>query len=79
MELWEEMVKELLVCGKIQLVISGEIKEVMESKCYKALSQIRDIVRNDALSDQECVGHIEAIVCVLEEIGSSGGTRHDFG
>jgi len=46
---------------------------------YKALEKIRAILADDALSDAECFRKIEAIVCVLEELGSDGGGRHDFG
>ena len=46
----------------------------MES--FEALQKIKALIEDDGLSDFECV---EEIICVLEEIGSLGGGRHDFG
>ncbi len=54
-------------------------KEIVAGGSYKALEKIRAILADDALSDAECFRKIEAIVCVLEELGSDGGGRHDFG
>ena len=54
-------------------------KEIVAGDSYKALEKIRAILADDALSDAECFRKIEAIVCVLEELGSDGGGRHDFG
>ena len=41
--------------------------------------EIVAILADDALSDAECFRKIEAIVCILEELGGDGGGRHDFG
>ena len=54
-------------------------KEIVAGGSCKALEKIRAILADDALSDAECFRKIEAIVCVLEELGSDGGGRHDFG
>lgn len=54
-------------------------KEIIEQQCFQALKKIREIVRDDTLEDAECFERIEQIVCALEEIGSDGGNRHDFG
>ena len=43
------------------------------------LCRIKEIIEDDTLDDPECFMKIEEIVCVLEEVGSSGGIRHDFG
>lgn len=51
----------------------------MAGDSYKALEKIRAILADDALSDAECFRKIEAIVCILEELGGDGGGRHDFG
>ena len=51
----------------------------MELECYKALRKIKAILENDALADSECFQQIEEIVCTFEELGSDGGSRHDFG
>lgn len=51
----------------------------IESRCYQALQKIRDILRDDSLTDDACFSKIEAIVCLLEEMGIDTGNRHDFG
>jgi len=51
----------------------------VEGVCYKALLQIKDILGDGALDDAECFEKIEQIVCLFEQIGSSGNGRHDFG
>lgn len=48
-------------------------------QCYKSLEEIRDIIKNNTLEYEECFIKIEKIVCLLEDIGSSGNERHDFG
>lgn len=47
--------------------------------CYQALEKIKAVVQDDSLSDGECFMRIEEIVCALEDLGSGGGPRHDFG
>lgn len=49
---------------------------MIEIESFNALQKIKAIIENDSFSDFEC---IEEIVCVFEEIGSNGGSRHDFG
>ena len=53
-------------------------KEILEMQCYQALCQIQQIVRDDTLEDPECFESIERIICVFEQMGSNGGSRHDF-
>lgn len=79
MELWMEMMLQSLQEGSTRIVPTKEVVEFMEMKCYQTLSRIRDIVRDETLTDIECFGKIEEIVSALEEIGSNGGIRHDFG
>lgn len=45
----------------------------------RALLRIRDILADDTLSDENCFHRIEAIVCLLEDLGIDCGGRHDFG
>ena len=45
----------------------------------RMLLKIRDILADEALSDEACFHKIEAIVSLLEEAGISSGGRHDFG
>ena len=81
-----ELYKELLVhlCAKSdtsvlfpQLTLPLEV--LVEQQSYQALQEIAAIIADDSLSDSQCFQKIEAIITVLESIGSSGGTRHDFG
>ncbi|MBO7150814.1 MAG: hypothetical protein J6V82_03595 [Clostridia bacterium] len=81
MELWKEMLYDLLRTERIMLVFPqiGDINHLLEDKCYQALCEIKEILADYTLSDEECFHRIEAIVCLLEELGSSGEGRHDFG
>ena len=54
-------------------------KEIVAGDSYRALEKIRAILADDTLSDAACFQRIEAIVCVLVDLGSDGGGRHDFG
>jgi len=79
MELLKEILAKIIESEEIQIVFPNLIfnpAEIIESESYKALQKIKAIIKNDSLSDFDC---IEAILCVLESIGSNGGNRHDFG
>ena len=81
-ELLGDIVARSIAAGKIQVSLSGTdctVAEVIEGACYQALKKIKDILEDDTLDDPECFYKIEEIVCALEEIGSNGGNRHDFG
>ncbi len=82
MELYEEMLYGMLVRGEIKLTFTeGEkcVSALLQSNCYRALQEIKAIVQDESLEDPECFMKIEEIICVLEELGSDGGNRHDFG
>lgn len=82
MELYKEILTHALVHGEVQISFSGkdpDITKIVESTSYQALQKIKAIIEDDSLEDKECFMKIEQIVCVLEEIGSTGGSRHDFG
>ena len=53
--------------------------QLIECQCYQALKQIKAIIEDDHLDDKECFFRIEKIICLLEDVGSNGGNRHDFG
>ena len=81
MDLYIEMLREVLYKETVQVTfpnLTVNQTELLNSIAYRALCKIRDIVRDDSLRDEECFKQIEAIVCVLESIGSDGGNRHDF-
>lgn len=44
----------------------------------RALFKIRDILADDTLSDESCFQKIEAVVCLLEDLGIGCEERHDF-
>lgn len=77
MLLFEEILKKELGFSKEEKI---KIAAALVDKIsYQALLKIKMIIEDDSLSDAECFDKIEEIVVVLEEIGSSGGVRHDFG
>ena len=77
-----EILAQAMVSGKIQISFNGmdgTIAEVIEGRCFQAIQKIKAILDDETLDDPECFHRIEKIVCVLEELGSNGGSRHDFG
>lgn len=60
-------------------VCTQEILKIVESRCYRALDEIKAVISDDSLTDPECFAKIEKIVCVFEELGSGCASRHDFG
>ena len=81
MELWQDIFLKLLRDQKMEIAFPQmpDMEELLTSECYRALQEIRDILKDETLSDKECFEKIENIVCVFEKIGSNGGGRHDFG
>ena len=78
MELYKEILVKALEKGHMHVTFSGlrlNAAEIVEQQSYHALQKIKAAIENDSLSDFECV---EEIVCILEQIGSNGGSRHDF-
>ena len=73
----------MLANEKIQVsfpdLINTDVTKIVELECYKALRKIKAVLEDDALEDSECFQKIEEIVRAFEEIGSGGGSRHDFG
>ena len=82
MEFYKEILAHALTYGKMQIVFPGQeidIHRIAENVCCQTLQKIKAIIEDDSLEDEACFMKIEQIVCVLEEIGSTGGNRHDFG
>lgn len=83
MELYQEILCHVLANEKIQIsfpnLINTDVTKIVELECYKALAKIKAILEDDALADSECFQQIEEIICTFEELGSGGGSRHDFG
>lgn len=81
MNLYQEILREILENEKIEVTFPNlniTAKEIVEMKCYQALTEIKGILENGKLEDKECFEKIEEIVCVFERLGSNGGSRHDF-
>ena len=79
MSFTQDMLIKLFSEYSMTISITGlepeRIAEIALSRATKALTKIQTILANDAFSDFDC---IEAIVRVMEELGSDGGSRHDF-
>ena len=82
MDMYAEILTKALEGGKIEVTfpdmkISPE--DIIEGRCYAALSKIKDIIDDPSLNDCDCFQKIEEIICTLEFLGVSNGGRHDFG
>ena len=78
MELYKEILAKILMQNDIQVTFPNlqlSADAAVEMQCLAALQKIKTAIEDDSLSDFKCV---EKIVCIFEEIGSCGGTRHDF-
>lgn len=81
MDLYKEILINVLQGEKAEVSFPNltlKANEIVDSVSYRALKKIKDIVRDETLNDEECFRKIEEIICVLEDIGSGGGWRHDF-
>ena len=80
MDLWQEILRGVLEGGKVEIYFPQivEAEKLFEMRCYRALAEIKKIIEDDSLDDPTCFFKIEAIVRVFEEMGSDGGSRHDF-
>ena len=56
--------------------IDIDADSIADTVAINALSEIRDVIQNDELSDFDAV---EQIVCIFEKYNISAGVRHDFG
>ena len=80
MELW----KALLISGlqnehdTVNFINDKSLKNVLEGKCYKVLLQIKKIIEDKELLDEDCFIKIEKIISTLEE-NNIFCDRHDFG
>ena len=81
-DLFRHIFVQALITGEIQVRFDGvgsTVSEIIEGKCYRTLQKIREILDDHTLSDESCFVQIEEIVCAFEQLGSDGGSRHDFG
>ena len=54
------------------------LAELMDSAACRTLEEIRKVLDDERLDDQNCFQRIEEIVRLYEKLGSDGGSRHDF-
>ncbi|MCO7137543.1 hypothetical protein NIF40_08380, partial [[Clostridium] leptum] len=82
MQLYLEILKNILESEETHIVFPNlkmDPKEIVEIESYRALQNIKKVLEDDNLGDEECFEKIEEIVCIFESIGSNAGNRHDFG
>ena len=77
----QELHKDIL--EELEAIIIEKLRvdpaDLIELASYRALQNIHAIVRDDSLDDTQCFYKIEKIISTLEELGSDGGSRHEFG
>lgn len=80
MELWQEIFANIFRERTITIHFpqAPSFAELFDHACYKALTEIKEIIEDDTLDDEACFLRIEKIVRVFEKTGSSCGSRHDF-
>lgn len=83
-EFYASILAKVLIDAGAGIVIGGAdsdeiIEHMVEMECCEALRKIRDILDDDAFSDEACFYSIHQIVCLYEELGPGAGSRHDFG
>ena len=74
LELLKNEIAELVLQNMYRLNIDAD--SIADSTAIHALSEIREVIQNNSLSDFEAV---ESIVCIFEKYNISTGARHDFG
>lgn len=82
MELHKEILAQILSQQNAEILFPDlhmDAMQIVELASYKALQKIKAVIEDDSLEDESCFKKIEEIVRIFEELGSSGGNRHDFG
>ena len=60
------------------LLTPEQAAEIIQSRCYQMLCQIRAALDEPNMNDAACFQRIEEIVEIIEQYGSDGGCRHDY-
>lgn len=79
---YQELTAKLMENEKVEITFPGmqsPLEEAVEARCFTLLWKIKEVIDDDSLDDPECFQKIEAIIQLLEDAGSGGGLRHDFG
>ena len=81
MQLYEEILLKALANQTI-LVRFPDLEfnpeQIIKDETYRLLNEIKRIIHDDTIEDEECFIKIEEIICAFESAGSNGGFRHDF-
>ena len=80
MELWKELLISGLQNKNTNFDITNDtiLTSIIENKCYKILLQIKEILNDETLLDEDCFFKTRNILNTLEEYGVFCD-RHDFG
>lgn len=80
MELWKAILLDNANTdvGDFKSDVYEKIEEILQSKCFLCLNEIKQILEDDNLTDEECFLKIEKIICLFEKFGAFEGGRHDF-
>jgi len=81
MELYKEILINTLEKQRAEVYFPDlkiSAKEIVELTCYKALKQIKAVLEDSSLDDDECFAKIEEIVCIFEKNCGGVAFRHDF-
>ena len=79
---YQELVARLAENEKVEVTLLGiktPLEEMVAARCFDILWKIKEVIDDESLNDPECFQKIESIIQLLEDAGSSGGVRHDFG
>ncbi len=82
LEIYKEILSNILEKEDIIIEFKNlEINpaEIINLSCYRAICDIKTIIKDNSLSDKECFMKIENIVSLFESLGIDCGSRHDFG
>ena len=75
-QLEKRLVAECFVSEK--LLTPEQAAEIIQSRCYQMLCQIRAALDEPNMNDAACFQRIEEIIEIFEQYGSDGGCRHDY-
>lgn len=80
MDIYKEIVQGLLEEESAGEVLSKPLRadQLVEMVSYQTLKAIKQILEDDALTDNACFLKIEAIIRRFEALGSTCGKRHNF-
>ncbi len=81
MELYKQILINVLKKEKAEVYFPDlkiDANEIIELNCYNALSQIKAVLEDSTLADNDCFEKIEKIVCIFEKNCGNISFRHDF-